>query len=210
MSRFAAWGHLKGYGVLQLTVSSPQLLPEEPLTLDEGKELAKIEHDEEDGMIASFITASRVAAEKETAMELAVKQYDLTMDYFSVRDIELSTPLQSVDLFQIKDSSGNVTTMVEGVNYIVDLARGVLCPPWGQIWPLFTPWPSGAILIRFRSGYPCTHPFWSSEGAVIMTGMKFLITDWWSKRDISIDGRMAELPYRAKYLFGLIAKMRAR
>jgi uncharacterized phiE125 gp8 family phage protein len=198
------------YGALALTVSSPQLYPQEPISIEEAKVLAKVEHNEEDELLDDYITTARVAAENETGINLAVKQFDLTLDYFPGCAIELPGPLQSVDLVRTRDSDGSYTTLVEDTDYIVDRARALVLPPYGSGWPSFTPYPSGAILIRFQSGYPASHPFWSGEGKAIMTGMKFLITDWYYNRDVTAAKGGAELPYRVKYLFGLIAKQRAR
>lgn len=206
---FLSYGR-RNYGVLQLTVSSPQRLPVDPMNLDEAKELIRWTTDEEDGLIFAFISAARFAAEKETGYELAVKQYDLTLDYFTNWDVEMPTPLQSVDLVQYRDSDGNIHVMTENVDYVVDLARGLICPLWGHWWPIFTPWPSGAVLIRFTSGYPPAHPFWSNEGTAVMLGMRYLISEWWKVREMTTDSRLTEVPYRAKYLFGLFGRMRIR
>ncbi len=198
------------YGSLNISQGSPYIPPVEPMSLKEAKQLIRVDFNDEDALIDKMIKAARVAAEKATGLHLAVKQYDLTLDQFTYRDIQLPVPLQAVDLFQYKDYIGNVTEMTEGTNHIVDLARGVIVPPYGQFWPQFTPWPSSAVLIRFRVGYPRQNAFWDDEGNAIMLGMRFLVNDWWSNRDMFAAGGGEEFPYRTDYLFGTSARSRAR
>jgi hypothetical protein len=99
--------------------------------------------------------AARQQAEIAQGRDLVPKQYDLSFDYWTGYHLELGSPLVSVDLVQYKDQAGTVTTMVENTDYIVDKAKrpGILAPPNNTIWPIFTPWPSSAILIRFTSGF---------------------------------------------------------
>lgn len=173
---------MKPYGTLELTVSSPEQNFCEPLSLADVREFLKLPESspantDEQAMLEGFVIAAREQAEYHQGIDLTQKQYDLYLDCFPC-EIDLGYPLQSVDLFRYTDSDGTVTTMTEGTGYIVDLARGLVMPPYGESWPSVALWPSSAILVRFTRGYPEDHPYWSNAGQRILIGMKMLISGW--------------------------------
>ncbi len=177
---------MKCYGNLDLTVSSPAQSFTEPLTLAEVKAFLEIPErsptdEAEDAMLEGFISGAREQAEILQNRDLVEKQYDLSLDYFGYC-IELRRPLISVDLVQYRDNEGTVTALVEDTDYIVDLARGIIVPPYGKFWPVFTPWPTSAVLVRFTSGMSNADAFWNDAGARIKIGMKHLISAWFTHR----------------------------
>lgn len=226
---------MKAYGELQLTDSSPAQNFVEPLTVQQVKDFLRISNTAEDGMIPTFITAARVAAEGEQHIDLIPKQWDLHLDlllgYDSIAgaayplrfnsiynfgvgyEIYTRFPLTSVDLFEYTDSTETTTPLVEGVNgdYLVDTNRGLVIPPWGKVWPFFTPRPTSSVLLRFTSGYRASHPYWSNNGAMVLMGMKLLIAGWFENRipfDPSLRGSVEEYPYTISYLLGYGARPR--
>ncbi len=205
---------MKNYGILNLTVSSPPQSFVEPFTLAEAKAFLELPErsptdEAEDAMVEGFITAARFQAEIAQNRDLVAKQYDLSLDYFTYLpsitaqyttaggEIKLRTPLVSVDLVTYKDSDGNTTTLAEDTDYIVDLARGIMLPPYNTSWPIFVAWPSSAVLVRFTSGILPDDPFWSDSGAAVKIGMKYLISHWFAGRlPFETGGQViAEYPY---------------
>jgi uncharacterized phiE125 gp8 family phage protein len=118
------------------------------LRLDDGN----IAGEYDDLMLEAIIATAREMVEIEQGRDLVAKQYDFRIDSFDGQEIKLRTPLVSVDLMQYTDSDGNITTMTRNTDFIVDVDRGIIMPPYGEAWPSFTPSPSSAILIRFTSG----------------------------------------------------------
>jgi hypothetical protein len=199
---------MKTYGELSLSVTSPEQQFQEPLDLMDLKTFLKLdpEDESEDAMLDSFITMARSIAEIEQGKDLIEKEYDYHLDFlvgddlygavFPIRyaasifnfgvdaGIQLRYPLNSVDLFTITDLNGAVTTLTQGYNadYRVDLNRARVLPPWGKIWPFYTPDVSSSVLIRFNSGYSSMHPFWRNQGATVMQGMRLLISDLYENR----------------------------
>lgn len=183
------FGWLDRYGTLNLTVSSPAQTFAEPITLEEACTYLRIGvPGDEDTVneINAFISGAREQAEILQNRDLVLKSWDLTFDYWMSYRIALRTPLIAVDLVQYTNSDGIVTTMQPGPtkDYIVDTNKqpGTISPPYNGTWPTFTALPSSALLIRFRSGYQSTDPFWSDAGARIKVGMKLLISAWWNNR----------------------------
>lgn len=168
-------------GKLELTVTSPLQSLSEPLTRTEVETYigltspspADSGYQEE---LDLFISAAREQAELLQGRDLVEKQYDLWLDYFHSHVIELRNPLAAVDLFRYRDSGGSYTSMVEGSDFIVDLVRGTVQPPYNQTWPTFTPWPSSAIQIRFTVAAP------SYLRQTLKVGMLQLISDWYNDR----------------------------
>src|SRR6185437_7385329 len=149
------YGALVAYGSLNLTESSPPQSFTEVLSLDEVKSYLKVPARSpvdpgEDAELTALIVAAREQAEIAQNRDLVRKQYDLSFDYWTGYHLELGAPLVSVDLFQYKDQNGNVTVMQENTDYVVDTSKrpGIVAPPFNTTWPIFTPWPSSAILLR--------------------------------------------------------------
>jgi len=178
---------MRCYGNLALTVTSPVQSFIEVLTLGEAKAFLNLPDRSpsdaaEDAMIDSFIAGAREQAEiLQGGRDLVQKQYDLSLDYFPL-EIELRRPLVSVDLIQYTNSDGATTVLVANTDYIVDLARGLVMPPYGESWPSFTAWPSSAVLVRFTSGLSLTDAFWADAGARVKIGMLHLISHWYTGR----------------------------
>ena len=183
------YGWLESYGSLALTESSPVQSFVEPFTLDEVKSFLKLParsptDPDEDDLITELISAARVQAEYMQGRDLVQKQCDLSLDFWLDYFIKLRAPLVSVDLFTLRDSTGDYTTLVEDTDFIVDTKKspGLVAPPYNSMWKVFTPWPSSAILIRYTSGFNSSSVFWRADGRTIKVGMKRLINDWFTGR----------------------------
>lgn len=164
------------YGELELTDSSPPQSFIEPVTLAEAKAYLRRLTSDEETLIQAMIPAAREIAEIHQGRDLVVKQYDLYLDQLPA-EIQLRTPLRSVDLVQATDSQGVVTIQTEGLSldYQVNLHRGTVTPS-------FALESSGEALIRFSSGYAGSHPFWLDAGRRIKLVMQILISGWFSNR----------------------------
>src|SRR4051794_35468071 len=163
-----SYGQLAGYGSLSLTETSPPQSFDEPFTPSEVASFLKLperspDDEDETALLIDLISAARTQAELMQGRDLVRKQWDLSFDYWLGYRMELRDPLISVDLVRYRDSGGAYAALGENVDYIVDNARcpGVIAPMYNKTWPVFTPWPSSALLIRFTSGYDSTSAFWS-------------------------------------------------
>lgn len=219
---------MKTYGALNLTESSPPQSFREPVKLDLAKEFLRVTATDQDRTINELIVAARAQAEVIQNRDLVTKQWDYTLDLFisfeaaeaalsgacsqlvfgNDNSIPLRRPLRSVDLVQYQTSDGQTAVLTEGTDYVVDLARGLIAPAYGKSWPFFTAAVSGAVLIRFTSGYSIGSVFWAGPGAPILVGMKMLITGWFEDRIpyTSGVGQIQELPYGIQMLIGTGAK----
>lgn len=183
------YGYSCGSGTLTLTAQSPVQPFIEPLTVAEVKSYLLIPERspvdaEEDDTIAGLITAARDVAEILQGRDLVRKQWDLALDYFPGWDVQLRSPLVSVDLVSYRNSDGTTTNLAGTTDYLVDANRqpGIITPLYNAFWPTFTPAPSSSVLVRFTSGYAATDVFWKDAGRRIKLGMKYLISDWFNDR----------------------------
>lgn len=124
----------------------------EPLTLAEVKDHLRVEHSDEDSLIAIYIRAAREFAESFLGRALVTQTWKLTLDEFPAAEIKIPLPpLQSVDTVKYYDGSGVLQT-VASTDYYVDAASE---PGW--VVPV-TVWPStldaiNAVEIQFIAGY---------------------------------------------------------
>ena len=227
---------MKAYGELLLTESSPAQVFVEPLTPADVRRFLNVTEQSpadpaEDALLGMFITAARMEAERLQNRELVVKQYDLRLDLLLGYDaiagaayplrfnsidnfgvgyeIELRYPLISVDRFQHHDKDGSLVDLAEGDDYIVDTGRSLVTPPWGKVWPFYTPWPTSSVLIRFTCGYAKSHPWWQNQGQRILVGMNFLVSQWFNNRLPFEPGRMSqEFPNTIADMLGAGARPR--
>ncbi len=211
---------MRSYGHLKLTATSPVQSWDEPLGLGEVIKFLELPiRDPEDyaelAMLTGFISAAREQAETLQNRDLVPKQYDLIMDYFPCgypSDVQLRTPLVSVDLVQYRDSDGTYTTLTESTDYTVDLERGLITTPYNAFWPSFTCWPTSAVTIRHTSGVFATDVFWIDSGARVKIGMLQLISHWFTGRlpfETGV-GAVAEYPFTVTHLLTSGAVPRVR
>ena len=196
------YGSLVPYGSLKLTETSPAQSFTEPLSLSEVKAYLKLpERSPVDSVenleLTQFIVSARVQAEIMQNRDLVRKQWDLSLDYWPAFRIELRDPLVSVDLLQRKNSAGSVTAMSINDDFVVDSGKhpGCIQPAWNKTLPTFAPWPSGAILLRFTSGYAHDSVFWSNDGVLLKQGMLMLVSAWYNGRLPFVLGANSAIEY---------------
>ena len=100
-------------------------LPAEPLALAEAKAWARIERDDEDGLIAGLIAAGREAIERETGLALIARSFRLTLDPVPRGGWVEATrrPLVAVAGVTAYDASGNPATFT-AAEAIAERPRG--------------------------------------------------------------------------------------
>jgi hypothetical protein len=227
---------MRAYGEIQLTDASPPQSFTEPISALEFRNFMHLPITSpadamEDAFILSAIAAARQALEIEVGFDLIPKQWDLHLDLLLGYDaiagaayplrfntvynigigyeIPLRYPLRSVDLFTYKDNHGVVTPMVEGTDFIVDVNRSLVAPPWGMVWQFFTPYPTSAVLVRHTSGFSSSHPFWLNAGQMVKHFIRLLASEYFEYRVPFEPGRVsAEHPYMLQYIARNVSRPR--
>jgi len=128
----------------------------EPVSLEEAKSHLRVDHDDDDLLIANYIVGARQMAEKYTARAFVTQTWELVVDAFPTNEIMIPLPpLQSIVDINYDDAAGSLVSM-SPLDFEVDT---VSQPGW--VVPLVSGWPStwdgiNAVRIRFTAGYSPT------------------------------------------------------
>jgi len=155
----------------------------EPITVQEAKAQARISHDTEDRLIASYIQAAREQAEAYLGRGLYTQSWTLHLQTWAeVIYLPMAAPLQTVTSVKYYDTDGTQQTLSSSY-YTVDTASlpGRITRASGQAWPsLQADRLSGTIQIVYVVG-------WTSI-ANIPEKFKQGIRLWVSAMDADRDG----------------------
>src|SRR5690606_13517289 len=95
----------------------------EPLTLAEAKAWLRVEHDDEDDLIATLITAARAQVEAVTRRALITQHWRLVLDTWPChgRIVVTPAPLQALLAARVFDADGE-TQEIDAQSFVVDTA----------------------------------------------------------------------------------------
>lgn len=166
----------------------------EPVLLEEAKAHLKIDHDDEDVMLASLMLAARLQIEQALSLGLITQAWTYQMDGWpkgAIVNLPLS-PLQAVTAVRVKNSSG-ASELIAGTNYVVDL---VSKPPrlvWnGNAGPQAPGIVAGGIEIDLTVGFGASG---ASVPAPIKHAILMLTAHWYEHRDLYTgDAQCARIP----------------
>jgi uncharacterized phiE125 gp8 family phage protein len=130
----------------------------EPVSVDELKEFARIDYDEEDTLLEGFIKAVRQASEEYMGRALIEQTIEMTMDYWPSNQIELPRPpLISIVRVATLDED-DTETAYSSDNYFARTraAPGQLIIKRSITPPINTDRDYGGFLIVFKAGYGTT------------------------------------------------------
>lgn len=175
----------------------------EPVSLAEAKlHLRLLPNDNsEDELIKSLTTAAREYCENFTGRALATQTLEMCIEAFPHDAVELPMPpLQDVISVKYRDKDGTESTLNRGSDYLVSTKEiGRIVPPYGKIWPQFTPYPVDPVSIRFVAGFTSDLP------RSIKQAMLFLIGHWYENREAVVVGAVAsvEIEFAVKCLLSM-------
>ncbi|MDB5597383.1 MAG: hypothetical protein JWM36_4344 [Hyphomicrobiales bacterium] len=170
---------------------------EEPISISEAKSHLRVEHDEDDDLIGSYVAAARHHLEMMTGRAFVTQTWEAVCNAFSCHGMELArVPVQSVVSIKFDDVTGTEQTLPSD-RYVLDNLRE---PAW-LIAGATNGWPStadavNAVRVQFVAGYGAA----ASVPVSIKQAMKLLVGHWYASREaVDASGRGSELP------FGVIA-----
>lgn len=142
----------------------------------------------EDTMLSALITVAREYCETITRRALATQTLELILDDFPSDYIELpKSPVQSITSIKYKDSTGTETTWTDYVSD-VDKLPALIMPEYGDSFPSFTPYPSGAVRIRYVAGHTTDIP------KSIKQAMLLLIGHLYENREDTVAKKLENIP----------------
>lgn len=126
----------------------------EPVTLAEAKLHLRVEHDNEDDLIASFIAAARGQCEHLLERAVARQTVMLSIDEFPVDGIRLPmSPVVQIDSVEYVDADGVTQTMATAAYYLDDAqSPNWLLPAYGSGWPSAR-MEANAVRVTYQTGF---------------------------------------------------------
>lgn len=174
----------------------------EPVTLAETKLFLRVDHNDEDTLIATLIAAARLHVEAATGQVLISQKWRYIRDDWprgGVLDLPIS-PLRSIDEVVVFDADGNPETLA-ATDYVADIAgrptriafRAGFRPPHpGQ--------PINGIEINLTGGYGADP---DDVPAPIRAAMLQLIAHWFDRRaPVAFGAEVADVPAGIASLLG--------
>jgi uncharacterized phiE125 gp8 family phage protein len=104
----------------------------EPVSLDEARAFLRVEHNDDDEVIAALAAGSRIPAEAQTKRALITQSWRITADSWPQdgRLTILPAPLQALTAARVYDLNGNAQT-IDVQAFVADLgASALVFAPW--------------------------------------------------------------------------------
>jgi uncharacterized phiE125 gp8 family phage protein len=168
----------------------------EPLTLVEAKAFLRVEHNDDDDIIAALIAGSRIHVEAQTRRALISQSWRLIRDAWPVdgRMAVTPVPLASVIAARVYKEDGT-TQDVDTQAFLLDAASGVVAfAPWALPQPGRA---TAGIEIDIAAGYG------NAAGDVpepLRQAIRLLIAHWYENRGLAADHAVVRLPATAAAL----------
>jgi len=178
----------------------------EPLSLDDAKTYARIDHDTEDATIERWIKTGREIAEAYQRKAYLTQTYDMIMDAWPVSPFDVPmAPLQSVTHIKYYGTDSTEYTFYDSEttsNVIIDTdsTPGRISLAYGIPWPSTVLRPIAGIKVRFISGY-------GSNEAAVPSAVRDAIALYCAWRN---ENRTAESGQAPKEFYDLLRPHRLR
>ena len=164
-----------------------------PVTLAEVKSRPRIEHDDDDADLVSFIAAATDYVENYTGRDLMQRTWAYSFDKIPAGDIALPKfPVLSVSslVYTDVDTSPNLNTLATSF-YGLDSGghTAILYLKYDQSWPSYTAVHNG-ITVTFISGYEGLGSPQDLRGNIpdtIKTAIMFIAGDLYERREQQLD-----------------------
>lgn len=156
----------------------------EVLTPEQAKQQSRIDFPDDDDYFVFLCTAARMAVEEHISRSLITQTWTLGVPHFPWRDRILLPrgPVQSVESVTYTDSTLTEYTLVEDVDYLLDLSQELaqVVVPFGRTWPTAVLSTAAPIAITFVAGYGDTA---AAVPAPISMAIKQLTASWYDNRE---------------------------
>ena len=162
----------------------------EPVTLDEARAFLRVEHNDDDEVIAALSASSRVHVEAQTRRALITQSWRVSADAWPAdgRLPVRPAPLQTLDAARVYDVDG-VAHEVDTQAFVADLANSTL---------IFAPWAVPAPG-RFAAGIELDVTVGYGDAAIdvpeaLRQAIRLLTAHWYENRGLAAVGTVTVLP----------------
>ncbi|MBX9710085.1 MAG: head-tail connector protein [Xanthobacteraceae bacterium] len=163
----------------------------EPLSLTEAKDFLRVEHDDDDSVIAALIGAARNHVEALTRLGLMMQTWRIVLDRWPEqgRIKPRLGPLQSLAAARVYNEA-NVASVVDTGRFVIDRAAGTIAAP---CWSLPPPGRAVAgIELDVAIGFGAAS---TDMPQVLLQAIRMLVAHWYENRSlVTIGSSVAMLP----------------
>jgi uncharacterized phiE125 gp8 family phage protein len=164
----------------------------EPLALADAKAFLRVEHADDDDVIAALVAGARIHIEAQTRRALITQSWRLVRDAWPAdgRIAAAPAPLRSVTAARVYKDDGT-TTDIDTQAFVLDTASapGVIAfAPWSLAQPGRA---VGGIEIEFEAGYGDTA---ADVPEPLRQALRLLLSHWYENRGLVADHVVALLP----------------
>ena len=174
---------------------------EEPITLTEAKLHLRVDHDDDDTLISSLITAARQYVELSTRRALVTQTHQYVLEEFPCDDeIELiRPPVQSVTSIQYVDMAGNTQTFSTDNWRFIAGEPGQVELKLNKFWPVAQPI-GNAVTITYIAGYGAA----SAVPEIAKAAIKLYLGHLYENREAVTTGAMVKVPLAVDSIVSLL------
>lgn len=162
----------------------------EPLSLAEAKAFLRVEHGDDDDVIASLIAAARLHVEAQTRRALVTQSWRLTRDAWPAdgRLHVTPAPLQALTAARVYNAAGN-TAALDLQSFVADTAGStIVFAPWAVAQPGRS---AGGIELDVTVGYGDAA---SDVPESLRQAVRLLVAHWYENRGLTTDSAVNVLP----------------
>jgi len=182
----------EGISLMPLFLTSGPVL--EPVSLDEAKLHLRVDHGDEDLLIASLITAARVHLETHLGLAFITQQWSLVLDQWPAgADLCLPlSPVQAVSALTLYDAD-DASSVVASANYALD----AISQPARLVWRegAVRPMPGrsyNGIEVSFSAGFGALA---SDVPQPLRQAILLLTAHWYERREpVGLANEVREIP----------------
>ena len=181
----------------------------EPVSLSEAKSHCRVDIDDDDILIQSYIKAARIYAEGVQNRAFVTRTYELWLDGFPRSPYHTGIqipmpPLVSVTSLDIYDIASTKTTDTTLTNYVIDTKSepGRISLGYNLIWPTTILRPINGICVTFVAGYGVAEVVPQTVKQAIL----LLVSHWYEHREAIVEGKgfsPVELPMAVNDLLSI-------
>lgn len=170
----------------------------EPIELSDVKSHLRIDHSDDDAMLAAYITTAISLIDgpsgrlKRALMPQTWKQSQPCPNGAGVIWLELP-PIGTVTSIEFINSADDVLTAAELTDFdVIEQNEGfkIIRPKLGKSWPTFNPSRPDALQVTFTTGYADA----ASVPEPIKSAIRLLVGHFYANREATTDYRLREIP----------------
>jgi uncharacterized phiE125 gp8 family phage protein len=171
----------------------------EPVTLAEAKQFLRVEHDDDDDIIAALIAGSRIHVETQTRRALITQNWRLTRDVWPATGwvALLPVPVKALDAVRVSRSDGTTLTL-DVASFALDKSDAPARLSFVHGVPPAPGRAAAGIEIDITCGYGDTS---TNVPEPLRHAIRLLVAHWYENRGIvAAGGEVAVLPQSAAAL----------